>query len=200
MLVNGTVSASHCRAPLAWFSEEQHRQARPYPSASARSLRDHSRGQDAHPPIGRRERRMRLLEALLARRSTDREWRRPSSPGTRPSPQNALTYTLSRALLHALLGCRLADYPGVPHLLLHPGSRAAQFLRWADLRLCRVLPPFAVLLLRGYFETSRRRAAAWSMSTPSWPHAAIAILPALVLFVFVQRWLVGGLTAGSVKT
>ena len=38
------------------------------------------------------------------------------------------------------------------------------------------------------------------MSTPSWPHAAIAILPALVLFVFVQRWLVGGLTAGSVKT
>ena len=60
--------------------------------------------------------------------------------------------------------------------------------------------PFAVLLLRGYFETSRRRAAAWSMSTPSWPHAAIAILPALVLFVFVQRWLVGGLTAGSVKT
>lgn len=29
---------------------------------------------------------------------------------------------------------------------------------------------------------------------------AIAILPALVLFVFVQRWLVGGLTAGSVKT
>jgi multiple sugar transport system permease protein len=28
----------------------------------------------------------------------------------------------------------------------------------------------------------------------------VATVPALIVFVFVQRWLVGGLTAGSVKT